>query len=239
MIFFILNNLDLYIVIPSTIFFFCLFQGVFSIQNINKFFGIHRWIAIGVKFLGFVLFFGLLVYLCPDICYAAGPEGYDLPKAEVKVTGDNHNTLSINNSTFNIPDSVATGLTNLGTGAAVAAGFKTGASIAKTSVNSPAVKLGAVIITSISAGVIATGTSAANSIFKKKVDSAFVNSVKSNPTTCISPPTSNKGSGDGPEAFSIEPGADIDTVLALLNSSFILQCWGVYPRHVGENPTQQ
>ena len=66
--FFILNNLDLYIVIPSTIFFFCLFQGVFSIQNINKFFGIQPLIAIGVKFLGFVLFFGLLVYLCPDIC---------------------------------------------------------------------------------------------------------------------------------------------------------------------------
>ena len=48
----------------------------------------------------------------------AGPEGNDLPKAEVKVTGDNHNTLSINNSTFNIPDCVATGLTNIGTGAA-------------------------------------------------------------------------------------------------------------------------
>lgn len=51
----------------------------------------------------------------------------NLPKAEVKVTGDNHNTLSINNSTFNIPDSIVTGLTNLGTGAVVGAGLKAGA----------------------------------------------------------------------------------------------------------------
>ena len=75
MIFFILNNLDLYIVIPFDYILFSLFQEIFSIQNIKKFFGIHPWIAIGVKFLGFVLFFGLLVYLCPDICDAAGPEG--------------------------------------------------------------------------------------------------------------------------------------------------------------------
>ena len=34
--------------------------------------------------------------------------------------------------------------------------------------------------------------------------------------------------GDGPDAFSIEPGADIDTVLALLNSSFTLQCCILY-----------
>lgn len=71
--FFLLNNLDFYIIVTSTIFFFCLFQGVFSIQNINKFFGIHPWIVIGVKILGFVLFFCLLFYLCADECYAAGP----------------------------------------------------------------------------------------------------------------------------------------------------------------------
>ena len=38
--------------------------------------------------------------MCGDVCYAAGPDGNDFPKAEVKVSGDNHNTLSINNSTF-------------------------------------------------------------------------------------------------------------------------------------------
>lgn len=172
--FFLLNNLDFYIIVTSTIFLFGLFKGVFSIQNINKFFGIHPWIAIGVKILGFVLFFGLLFYLCGDVCYAAGPEGNDLPKVEVKVSGDNDNTLSINNSTFNVPDSVARGLINVGTGAAVAAGLKAGASIAKTSGYSPAVKLGAVLITGVSGGVIATGSSAANSIFQKKVDSLLI-----------------------------------------------------------------
>ena len=102
--------------------------------------------------MGFVLFFGLLFYLCGDVCYAAGPEGNDLPKAEVKVSGDNDNTLSINNSTFNVPDSVARGLTNLGTGTAVAAGLKAGASIAKTSGLSPTAKIGI-----LAAGAIGLG----------------------------------------------------------------------------------
>ena len=224
--FFLLNNLDFYIVIPSTIFFFSLFQGVFTIQNINKFFGIHPWIAIGVKILGYVLFFGLLFYLCADVCDAAGPEGKDLPSAEVKVTGDNHNTLSINNSTFNIPDSIATGLTNLGTGAAVAAGLKAGASIAKTSGLPPTAKIGVLAATGILGGATATLASGANSIFQKKIDSALVKSVKSNPTTPTSPPTSNTGSST---AFSVEPsGADIDTVLTFLNSYFILECCILY-----------
>ena len=142
--FYLLNNLDFYIIVLSTIFFFCLFQGVFSIQNINKFLGIHPWIVIGVKILGFILF--------ADVCDAAGPEGNDLPKAEVKVSGDNHNTLSINNSTFNVPDSVARGLTNLGTGAAVAAGLKAGASIAKTSGLSPTAKIGVITATGVLGG---------------------------------------------------------------------------------------
>ena len=150
--FYLLNNLDFYIIVLSTIFFFCLFQGVFSIQNINKFLGIHPWIVIGVKILGFILFFGLFFYLCADVCDAAGPEGNDLPKAEVKVSGDNHNTLSINNSTFNVPDSVARGLTNLGTGAAVAAGLKAGASIAKTSGLSPTAKIGVITATGVLGG---------------------------------------------------------------------------------------
>ena len=102
-----------------------------------------------LKFWVLYCFLVYFFYLCADKCYAAGPEGNDLPKAEVKVSGDNHNTLRINNSTFNVPDSVARGLTNVGTGAAVVAGFKAGASIAKTSGSSPAVKLGAVLVTGI------------------------------------------------------------------------------------------
>ena len=96
--------------------------------------------------------------MCGGLCYAAGPEGNDLPKAEVKVSGDNHNTLSINNSTFNVPDSVDRGLTHVGTGAAIAAGLKAGGSIAKTSGLSPTAKIG------ILAGAIIGGTTTVGNI---------------------------------------------------------------------------
>ena len=166
------NNLDFYIIIISTMFFFALFQGVFSIQNIKKFYseaeGLHPLIPIGVKFLGFVLFFGLLFYLSIDVCYAAGLEGNDLPKAEVKVTGDSHNTLSINNSTFNIPDSVARGLTNVGTGAAVAAGLKAGGSVAKTSGFSPTAKIGVLAAGAIIGGSTVAVANVVSSISQKK-----------------------------------------------------------------------
>ena len=124
MLFSLFNNLDFYIIIISTIFFFGVFQEVFSIQNIKKFFGLHPWIPIGIKFLGFVLFFGLLFYLSIDVCYAAGLEGNDLPKADVKV-GDN--TINIHNPNFNVPaDAVAKGLTNVGVGAGIAGGMSYG-----------------------------------------------------------------------------------------------------------------
>jgi hypothetical protein len=145
------------------------------------------------------------------------PEGGDdLVKPEVKLTtGDVNNSLHIKDSNINIPNVVATGLTNLGTGAAVAAGLKSGASIVKATGLSPGAKLGAMVAGGISAGVIVTGTNAANSIFQKKVD---LEAVILKPTS-----SNNTVNGEGGSAFSIEPSADTDTVMVLLNSSFILQ----------------
>lgn len=211
------DSLNFYIIIPSTIFFYCLFQGYFSIVNINKFLYSYPWIGTGLKLLALIFFICLLLFLFSDTVYAMTPEGGDdLVKPEVKLTtGDVNNSLHIKDSNINIPNVVATGLTNLGTGAAVAAGLKSGASIVKATGLSPGAKLGAMVAGGISAGVIVTGTNAANSIFQKKVDSEAV----------ILKPTSsnNTVNGEGGSAFSIEPSADTDTVMVLLNSSFILQ----------------
>ena len=72
-------------------------------------------------------------------------------------------------SNINIANAVATGFTNLGTGAAVAAGLKAGASIAKTSGFSPTAKLG---IMGAGVAIGATTVTVANVIdgfYQKKI----------------------------------------------------------------------
>jgi hypothetical protein len=161
------------------------------------------------------LFICLVLYLFSSEAFAMAPEGSDLPKPQVKVS-DNHNTVSINNSTFHIPDAVAKGLTNVGTGAAVAAGLKAGA---KSSGLSPTAKIGVMAAGAIIGGSTVTVTNTLNSISQKKIDSAAVTSTPSNPTVPTSPPTSNPSSGDEPAAFSIE---STDTVMSLLDANHTL-----------------
>ena len=220
-------DLNLYIIVPSTIFFYCLFNGYLSLNIIKYYLNSQKHPLTGIilKSLGVTLLICLVLYLFGDIAYAMGNENNDLPKPEVKVTtGDMNNSVTIKDSTINIPNAVATGLTNLGTGAAVAAGLKAGASIAKTSGLSPTAKMGALIVGGLSAGAIVAGTNAANSIFQKKIDSAAVNPTLSNTIS-----SSNTGSnGPGSAAFSIEPDANIDTVMTLLNSLYILQFCIIY-----------
>lgn len=225
-----LNSFDLYVIVPSTIFFYCLFQGYFSVYNIKLYLDTHPLISTGLKLLGMVLVICLVLYLFSDTAYAMAPEGSDLPKPEVKVTtSDNHNTLSINNSSINIPDTVARGLTNVGTGAAVAAGLKAGASIAKASGLSPTAKIGVMTAGGVIGASTVTIVNAIGSISQKKIDNAVVaSSVKSStpPTTPTLPPTFNTGSGSA--AFSIEPGADLDTVMSLLDANHILHICILY-----------
>lgn len=227
-----INSFDLYIIVASTIFFYCLFQGYFgsAVYNIKLYLQSHPLISTIFKLLGVLLVICLVLYLFSDTAYAMAPEGSDLPKPEVKVTtSDNHNTLSINNSSINIPDTVARGLTNVGTGAAVAAGLKGGASIAKASGLSPTAKIGVMSVGAVIGASTVTIANAIGSISQKKIDNAVVaSSVKSStpPTTPTSPPTSNPGSGSA--AFSIEPGADLDTVMSLLDANHILHICILY-----------
>ena len=239
------DYLNFYILIPSIIFFYYLFEGYFSLNNIKNFYKFlinflweHRSIATGFKIMGLVLFVGLLFYLNQGEAYAMAPEGSDLPKPEVKVTtGDVSNSVNIKDSNINIPNVVATGLTNLGTGAAVAAGIKGGASIAKATGVSPAVKLGIMGAGAIIGGVSVVVANATGSLTQKKIDNAVTSAVKSNPTLPTSPAqtnatttseATNPGSGDVPTAFSIEPGADLDTVMSLLDANHILHTCTLY-----------
>lgn len=166
-----LDYLNFYIIVPSTIFFYCLFGGYFSIKNIQNFLHSYPLIGTVLKLLAGVSLTCLVLYLFSDTAYAMPTEssaGSDLPKPEVKVTtGDNHNTLSINNSTINIPDTVARGLTNVGTGAAVAAGLKAGASIAKASGLSPTAKIGVICAGALIGGSTVTVANAIGSITQK------------------------------------------------------------------------
>jgi hypothetical protein len=158
-----------------------------------------------------------------------GSENNDLTKSEVKVTtGNVNNSIMIKDSSINIPNVVATGLTNLGTGTAVAAGLKAGSTIVKTSGFSPAAKLGTIFAAGLGGAVIVTGGNVVNSISQKKADLAYAKSIQSNPklpdkSNSTTPKNNSDSNGDVFDSFSIEPSVDIDNVMTLLNSSFILQ----------------
>lgn len=221
---------DIFMIILSTIFFYWLFQGYFSLNNIKKLLNLNSWISIIVEGFIFVLLISIILYLSSDTIYTMAPNENDIPKFEVNVTtGQVNNSLTIKDSTINIPDVVAKGLTHLGTGAGIAAGLKGGASIAKASGLSPAAKIGIMTGGAAIGGIGITVTNVANSFLQKRIDSIAVNSTKSNPiSTSISPSSSNSNNGDGPAAFSIEPGADLDTVMTLLNTNLILHICILY-----------
>jgi hypothetical protein len=221
-----LNSLNFYIIVPSTIFFYCLFQGYFSIRNIKNLLYSYPLISTLFNFFVSLFLICLLLYLFSDTVYAMAPEGYNFPNSEVKLTtGDVSNSVHIKDSNINIPNTVATGLTNLGTGAAIAAGLKGGASIAKASGLSPGAKIGVMAAGAIIGGATVTVVNAVGSISQKKTDNAVTSVGKSNPTI---PPTSNPGSGNGGVAFSIEPNADLDTVINLLDANLILHICILY-----------
>lgn len=247
------DYLNLDILVASTIFFYCLFNGYFSSHKINKFLHSHPRVGTVLILFGCVLLIlaGVL-YLTSDTAYAMAPEssspagGSDLPKGDVKVTtGDVSNSVTIKDSTINIPDMVARGLSNLGTGAAVAAGITGGSSIAAKSGGSLTAKLGIMAAGGLIGGASLVIANATNIITQNKFSndtpasavksstlsttstSAQASSSPSQPTT----PTSNTGGGsfgDGGVAFSIEPGADLDTVMSLLDANHILHLCILY-----------
>lgn len=170
------------------------------------------------KYLLVMVLISITLYFMMDTVYAMAPEGIKEP-ITVKV-GDNQNTINLNNTSINIPASVTKGLTNLGTGAAAAAaaaavaGIKAGASLAKTSGLYTTAKLGLMTAGAVIAGSTVTVVNTINSLDSSKVTTSEATKSSSNIPSPNNSPTSS--------AFSIEPGADLDTILSLLNANNVL-----------------
>nr|YP_009160661.1 hypothetical protein [Hirsutella minnesotensis]AKR17990.1 hypothetical protein [Hirsutella minnesotensis] len=184
--------MDLFTIALSTMFFYCLFLGYLK-----------------PKYIIFILLICVFLYLTVDTVYAMSPKGIE-ESVDIKIS-DNTNSISINNSTFNIPETVTKGLTNLGTGAAIAAGVKAGASIAKTTGLSPAAKIGVMTAGAAIAGGTVSIVNAINTINNSKVTTTSKD-VSTKPIE-KTPPS---------DAFSMEPSADMETILSLLNANYIL-----------------
>nr|YP_010247527.1 hypothetical protein MFQ26_mgp10 [Cordyceps pruinosa]QQA36261.1 hypothetical protein [Cordyceps pruinosa] len=204
-------NLNLYFVLLSTIFFYLLFNGYFNIRQINNILNNYSFIGITLKFIGSLLIICLTLYYFIDVI---DPQ-INYLKAPNVSTGDINNTLHIVDSNIYIPKLIANGLTNIGTGAAVAAGLKAGSSIAKGTGLPPAAKIGIMAVGALIGGSTVSVINSINSITTKKIDSSIQSTTP--------PSNSNNGS-----AFSIEPGVDLDTVINLLNANFILHLCILY-----------
>jgi hypothetical protein len=228
------NYIDICTIILSTILFYYLFNGYFSIKNIKKILHSYPLIGTGLKLLVFILLICLVIYFFTDTAYAMAPDssaGSNLPKPDLKVTtGNVNNSVTIKDSTLMIPDIVARGLTNLGTGAAVAAGITGASSIAVKAGVSPTAKLGIMAAGGLIGGVSITLANATNSISQKKLDNAAASTVTSSTTSTNAQASSSQAtnSGDGTAAFSIEPSADLDTIMSLLNANHILHICILY-----------
>nr|YP_009327816.1 hypothetical protein [Epichloe typhina]APB96775.1 hypothetical protein [Epichloe typhina] len=164
------------------------------------------------KYLLVMVLISITLYFMMDTVYTMAPEGIKEP-ITVKV-GDNQNTINLNNTSINIPASVTKGLTNLGTGAAAVAGIKAGVSLAKTSGLYTTAKLGLMTAGAVIAGSTVTVVNTINSLDSSKVTTSEATKSSSNIPFPNNSPTSS--------AFSIEPGADLDTILSLLNANNVL-----------------
>lgn len=199
--------MDFFIIIPSTLFFYLIFEGY-----------------IKPKYIITIVLICITLYFTTDTVYAMGPENLKEP-IEVKIS-DNQNTINLNNASFNIPNSVAKGLTNVGTGAAVAAGIKAGASVAKSTGLTPASLAQGKIGVMAAGAVIAGGTIAVvnNLSF---LDSSKVTTSEQAKTLSSNPPSPTNSPYS---AFSVEPAPDMDTVLNLLNANYVLHICITYVR---------
>nr|YP_009327783.1 hypothetical protein [Epichloe typhina]APB96742.1 hypothetical protein [Epichloe typhina] len=102
--------------------------------------------------------------------------------------------------------------------------------------------MGIMAVTALLTGAIATTVNTVNTIINKKIDKSFTEEVKlmqvkeesysskagasstgsSSPNSPKLDPSLPKPGDDGPAAFSIEPSADIDTIMALLNANYVV-----------------
>lgn len=164
------------------------------------------------KYIITIILICITLYFTTETVYAMGAENLK-EHIEVKVSY-NQNTINLNNTSINIPDSVTKGLTNLGAGAAVGAGIKAGANIAKSTGLSPAAKIGV-----MTAGAVIAGSTV--TVFNRlsSINSSNVTTSEQARTLSSNPPSASDNHNS---AFSVEPAADMDTVLDLLNANYVL-----------------
>nr|YP_010164140.1 hypothetical protein K8J96_mgp38 [Metarhizium album]QRK27466.1 hypothetical protein [Metarhizium album] len=214
-----MTYLNFFRIIPLSIFiFFCLegylgksVKRLVSKMNTIEFFLICALIS-GI----FIIIFSFNI----EVVYALDDEAIKKITEETKDVNVNTN-ISLNNPNINLPDSVFKGLTNVGIAGAIGAGMSSAAKVLKSSSLPPAVKIGVLAGTGIATGGIVTIANSLNSIMDKKINNAY---AKERISSEIQPSISDlpKSGNDGPAAFSIEPSADLDTVMALLNANYIL-----------------
>lgn len=205
--------------LPSVIFFYCLFEGYLSIVNLKRYtVFVYNYKYINyIKYIFIVLIIVTVLYFSMWEVHAAGPEDGNIPPKATLNIKENQNTLSIKDSVINIPDAVAKGLTNLGTGAAVAAGLKAGATAAKTAGLTPSTKLSIIGAGAVLGGATVVTCNAINSMIHKKNNSGT-----------NTPPKTNTGGDGGQNAFSIEEGPDLNTIMVLLDANYILHLCIIY-----------
>lgn len=134
------NDLNFWILIPSIIFFFLLFEGYLG-KNL-------KYVTLNMGWLEYLLilisvFTLLYIYTSTDVILLDGDEDLvnKLSKSEVKVT----DAININNPNLTIPaEPLSKGLSNVGIGAAVAGGMSAASTVVKNSSLPPATKLGVI-----------------------------------------------------------------------------------------------
>jgi hypothetical protein len=214
-----MTYLNFFIIIPLSIFiFFCLegYLGKSVKRLVSKINTIEFFLICVLISTIFIIILNFNI----EIVYALDEEGIKKITEEMKDVNVNTN-VSINNPNINLPDSVFKGLTNIGIAGAIGAGMSSVAKVLKSSSLSPIVKISVLAGTGLATGGIVAVANTANSIMDKKINDAYAKEVISSE---IKPSISDipKSGNDGPAAFSIEPSADLDTVMTLLNANYIL-----------------
>lgn len=222
----IFQDFNLYTIAFSAIFFYGLFSGYYKPKVIQNFRQSNPLLGTILLILGGVLLICLVLLLLGDTAYAMAPEsssGNGLDKHDLNVsTGDVNNSLTIKDSTINIPDAVARGLTNLGTGAAVAAGMKGASSLASNSGLPMAAKVGIMAGGAVIGARAVIAGNTLNSITQKALDQ------KNEKPSESKPENNDSSSSSSFTTSSMEEGADYNTIISLLDANYLIHTGVLY-----------
>ncbi len=249
---------NLYFFIPSTVFFYCLFNGYFKIQNIKNLCSYKLRFGIVLNLFCWVLLICFILYISVRTVDAMSPDNSNVRDSSspgelnvynLRSTYTSHcNNTSYapmtsqgdigNDYTSNITmsETVQSVLMNIGTGVAVAGGLIGGSTIAaKASGASITAKIGIMAAGGVIGGASIVLANATNTILQNKLyknrsvvvestDPALntikeVGSSETKPKLIMVESKSIEGVYN---VSSFEEGADINTIIALLDANFIL-----------------